>query len=160
MRTFLARFVMILAVAAVAACGETQKSTQAESKAEPPPSKPAPSASQPPAPVTPVPVKPVPAAPAPKAVETAPPAVASPPAPSPAPQEAPKAAAAESHETLVISVAHANMREKPDTKGRIIQVLGKGTKLGVVKKGDHWYRVRLANGTEGWVAESVVTPAR
>jgi SH3-like domain-containing protein len=36
-------------------------------------------------------------------------------------------------------------------------VLRRGTRLTVVAKGDHWYRVRLDNGTEGWVAESVVT---
>jgi SH3-like domain-containing protein len=29
----------------------------------------------------------------------------------------------------------------------------------VVAKGDQWYHVKLANGTEGWLAESVVKPA-
>jgi uncharacterized protein YgiM (DUF1202 family) len=60
---------------------------------------------------------------------------------------------------LLISVGQANFREKPDVKSRILQVLSKGTKLVVVSKGNQWYRVRLDNGREGWVAESVVTPA-
>jgi N-acetylmuramoyl-L-alanine amidase len=60
---------------------------------------------------------------------------------------------------LIISVGQANLREKPDAKSRILQTLSKGTKLVVVSKGNQWYRVRLDNGREGWVAESVVTPA-
>jgi len=52
------------------------------------------------------------------------------------------------------------MREKPDAKAKILHVLTKGMKLVVVSKGNQWYRVRMTNGAEGWIAESVVKPAR
>jgi len=52
------------------------------------------------------------------------------------------------------------MREKPDAKAKILHVLTKGAKLVVVSKGNQWYRVRMSSGPEGWIAESVVTPAR
>jgi SH3-like domain-containing protein len=81
------------------------------------------------------------------------PAATSPPAPAPQPK-----ATADAPQVLVVSVGRANMREAPDTKAKILQVLTKGTKVVVVTKGTQWYRVRLANGTDGWVAESVVTP--
>lgn len=61
---------------------------------------------------------------------------------------------------MIVGVGKANLREKPDNKSRILQVLSKGTKLVVIDKGNQWYRVRLDSGAEGWVAESVVTPAR
>jgi len=61
---------------------------------------------------------------------------------------------------LIVKVGKANLREKPDSKSRILQVLSKGTKLAVIGKGNEWYRVRLESGAEGWVAESVVAPAR
>jgi uncharacterized protein YgiM (DUF1202 family) len=80
------------------------------------------------------------------------------PSSTPTREEATKQPAA-TPQRLVVSVAHANMREKPDAKSHIVQVLTKGTKLVVVSKGDQWYRVRLDGGREGWVAESVVTPA-
>jgi uncharacterized protein YgiM (DUF1202 family) len=80
--------------------------------------------------------------------------------PAPATQEAqqPKAPA-DAPQALIINVGKANMREKPDAKAKILQVLTKGTKVVVVSKGNQWYRVRLSDGTEGWLAESVVTPA-
>lgn len=99
---------------------------------------------------------PVPAAPppgsAPPAATPAPPPVAAPAPPPPRPGALPDAP---SH--LFIGVERANLRGGPDTKSRILAVLRRGTRLTVVAKGDHWYRVRLDNGTEGWVAESVVT---
>jgi SH3-like domain-containing protein len=59
---------------------------------------------------------------------------------------------------LVVSVAKANLRAGPDTNAKILAVLPKGTRLAVISKGNQWYRVRLDNGTEGWLAESVVAP--
>jgi uncharacterized protein YgiM (DUF1202 family) len=97
---------------------------------------------------------------------TSPPAAAPPaatpsqPAPSAPRPEAPPSATSDAPHHVEVSVGRANVREKPDTKSRILQVLSKGTKLTVVGKGNQWYRVRLANGTEGWIAESVVTPVR
>jgi uncharacterized protein YgiM (DUF1202 family) len=98
-------------------------------------------------------------APRPAAPPTSPPAAA----PAPAVPQAPEPAAkppVEAPVRLVVSVPKANLRAEPHTKARILAVLRDGTRLTVVSRGDQWYRVRLENGTEGWVAESVVTPVR
>jgi uncharacterized protein YgiM (DUF1202 family) len=149
-------FLVTITVGLLAACGaQTQQSTDAKSQQPPsqqttaaPPPAPAPPAAPPPAPAKP-------ATPAPSAQAQRPPAT-SPPAPAPAPTPPPKV---EAPQTLTINVARANMREAPDTKAKILQVLTRGTRVTVVSKGNQWYRVKLENGTEGWVAESVVTPA-
>ena len=73
---------------------------------------------------------------------------ASPPGPPPAP---------ELKRTLYIKPAQANFREGPGVTARILAVLKKGTRLEVLEEENHWYRVKLADGREGWVAESVVT---
>ena len=53
----------------------------------------------------------------------------------------------------------ANFRAAPGTSGRIVAVLRKGTRVDVLEARNQWYRVRLADGREGWVAESVTAPA-
>jgi uncharacterized protein YgiM (DUF1202 family) len=143
MTGFIARFsAAITAVAILTACGsQTQQAAKDQSKPAgaqpaPPAAKPAPS----PAPAT---AQPKPTAPPPAAPTQ--PEAAKPPADAP--------------QALVVRVGRANLRERPDTKARIIHVLNKGTRVTVVSKGNQWYRVRLADGTEGWLAESVVTPA-
>jgi uncharacterized protein YgiM (DUF1202 family) len=91
---------------------------------------------------------------------SAPPPAGAPTRPAPTPErEAPPTLPADAPKRLIISVGHANLREKPDGKSRILQVLAKGAKLAVVSNGNQWYRVRIDNGREGWVAESVVTPS-
>jgi uncharacterized protein YgiM (DUF1202 family) len=160
MTRFAARALVALALGTLAACApQAKESAKAESPPDQAQPAPPPSASRPPAPATPPPA-PAPATPAPPAKAPAPPpAVAAPPPPAPAPAPpAPEPPKAEAPQTLVVSVGRANMREKPDTKARILQVLTRGTKLVVVSKGNQWYRVRLAGGAEGWVAESVVKP--
>lgn len=94
--------------------------------------------------------------------EAAKPAASSPIAPTQAPASSPAQPKAVdgAPPALIVNVGKANVREKPDTKAKILQVLSKGTKLTVVSKGHQWYRVRLDDGTQGWIAESVVTPAR
>jgi uncharacterized protein YgiM (DUF1202 family) len=97
---------------------------------------------------------------APATTPSAPPPAGAPTRPAPTPErEAPPTLPADAPKRLIISVGHANLREKPDGKSRILQVLAKGAKLAVVSKGNQWYRVRIDNGREGWVAESVVTPS-
>jgi uncharacterized protein YgiM (DUF1202 family) len=145
------RVFVLLTLAFLAACApEVKQPAQVGSQAEP---------AQPAAPAPSTPPGP---APAPTAQPpAAPPPAATPPRPSPTPareEPAPKAPA-EAPKRLVVSVGQANLREKPDGKSRILQVLTKGAKLVIVSKGNQWYRVRLDNGREGWVAESVVTPA-
>jgi outer membrane biosynthesis protein TonB len=161
MRGLASRLLTIAIAALLTACAaETKPSAPAQqAKPTPPPAPAAPAAKAPPPAqpqrpaLTPAPARQAP--PPPPAVAQQP-APAPPPAPAPAPQEAQKS---EAPQTLTISVGRANMREKPDTKSKIVQVLTKGTKVTVVSKGDQWFRVKLTDGTEGWVAESVVSPA-
>ena len=156
--TGLARLLIFVMLASLSACGpEVKKPAPATSQAAPTtqatPASPPP-ASQPSAPAQAPAPRPAPAPPAP-VVAPPPPATA-----APAPREAPPKAVADAPQHLIVSVAKANMREKPDAKAKILHVLTKGMKLVVVSKGNQWYRVRMTNGAEGWIAESVVKPAR
>jgi uncharacterized protein YgiM (DUF1202 family) len=166
MTCFVHRLLLFLTLMLLAACAsEMKQSEPAKSQAGPTqPAKPAPPAatSRPAAPARAQAPKPAPAkAPPAPAPAPTPPVVASqpPPAPAPAPQETKPQPDADGPKHLMISVGRANLRENPDVKSRILNVLTKGTKLDVVSKGDQWYRVKTSNGTEGWVAESVVTAA-
>ncbi len=103
-----------------------------------------------------------PASPQPQPVPApAPPVVVTPaptgPRSSPAPSSAPPSAERPEPSLLFVSVARANLRQAPDLKARILAVLTKGTKLAVLEKSPQWYRVRLDDGKEGWVAESVTS---
>ena len=102
--------------------------------------------------------------PAPAAVAEAPPAPApaptpAPPAPvapaGPPPGQEPVTAAPQVTRVLVIRPAQANFRAAPGTNGRIVAVLRKGTRVEVLEARNQWYRVKLADGREGWIAESV-----
>jgi N-acetylmuramoyl-L-alanine amidase len=55
----------------------------------------------------------------------------------------------------VIGVDHANFRAQPGRRGRILAVLKRGTRVEVLEEKDDWFRVRLEDGREGWIAESV-----
>jgi N-acetylmuramoyl-L-alanine amidase len=63
----------------------------------------------------------------------------------------------EPREALAIKTSLANLRETPGSKGRIIGVLKQGTRVEVLEEKDQWFRVRVEDGREGWVAESVTT---
>lgn len=108
----------------------------------PPPSSssPAPASPQPPVPRTPAATPPAPA----------PPSAPSRQEPAPAPPAI----------VRVVSVPRANLRERGDASGRLIRVLPRNTRLTVLGKANQWYLVRLDDGTEGWLAESVTSPAR
>ena len=80
----------------------------------------------------------------------------SPAAPSPTPPAQPPSSE-RAGSILYIAVQRANFRQTPDLKARILAVLTKGTKLTVIEKSAQWYRVRLDDGKEGWVAESVTS---
>jgi uncharacterized protein YgiM (DUF1202 family) len=95
------------------------------------------------------------------APDPAPPSAPSPPAPAaaipPAPAPAKKNDAVL---TRVISVPQANLREAGAPNAKVVRVLPKNTRLTVFGKADQWYLVQLDDGTGGWVAESVTSPAR
>jgi N-acetylmuramoyl-L-alanine amidase len=53
----------------------------------------------------------------------------------------------------------ANFREGPGTTIKILRVLRRGARLEVLETRNDWFRVRLDDGQEGWVAESVTSAA-
>lgn len=61
---------------------------------------------------------------------------------------------------MVVNVPRANLRERGDPNAKVIKVVPRRTRLTVLGKANQWYLVRLEDGTEGWVAESVTSPAR
>jgi uncharacterized protein YgiM (DUF1202 family) len=65
---------------------------------------------------------------------------------------------------LAVKTPRANLRQRPGGRGTIIAVLTRGEKLTVLEEQslgprDLWYRVRLRDGREGWVGESVTQAA-
>lgn len=54
--------------------------------------------------------------------------------------------------TVVVLAEGLNMREEPNTGGKVIKKLKKGLKLELVEKNLGWYKVRDADGDVGWVA--------
>ena len=131
----------------------------AQPQAAAPAAPPAPAPAPPPAaPATPLPSAP-PAAPPPPAAPAAPaPAPARPPAPVAAPAPAPAApATAPAKKTVYVKVSQANFREAAGTSGKILRVLRRGSRLEVLETRNDWLRVRLDDGPEGWVAESVTS---
>ena len=103
-----------------------------------------------PAPVAQAAPAPSPPAPGPAATPAAP---AAPPGPPGA--QVPAAQAPPAPKTALIRTAQANFRAAPGTSARIVAVLRKGTRVEVLEERNQWYRVKLADGREGWIAESV-----
>lgn len=106
-------------------------------------------------PPVPSPAQAAPGAPAPTPSAPAPSATPSRQPPAPAPpgkSEAPIA--------VIVNVPRANLRERGDPSAKIIRAVPRSTRLTVLGKANQWYLVRLDDGTEGWIAESVTSPAR
>jgi uncharacterized protein YgiM (DUF1202 family) len=113
----------------------------------------------PPAPA-PAPPPSAPATPPPSAPPTTPPPAAAPAAPAPPPARPPAPAApatAPAKKTVYVKVSQANFREAAGTSGKILRVLRRGSRLEVLETRNDWLRVRLDDGPEGWVAESVTS---
>jgi hypothetical protein len=140
------RLALVGAFVLLVACAE--KSTPPETAPAPPPA-----IVQPSAPARPEPPS---ASPLPPAVTQAPPGSA-PPTP---PSREPPSTERPTTSVLFVRVQRANFRQSPDGKALILAVLTKGTKLTVLEKSAQWYRVRLDDGKEGWVAESVTSTKR
>jgi hypothetical protein len=77
---------------------------------------------------------------------------------APAPPQAPRPA---TPEVVYVKAGQANVREAAGTSHRIVATVGRGTRLTVVGQSgpdsDRWYKVRLDDGREAWVAASVVS---
>jgi len=106
-------------------------------------------------PPVPSPSQPPPGPPAPTPSSPAPPPTPSRQPPAPAPpgkNEAPI--------TVIVNVPRATLRERGDPNAKVIRAVSRSTRLTVLGKANQWYLVRLDDGTEGWIAESVTSPAR
>jgi SH3-like domain-containing protein len=66
-------------------------------------------------------------------------------------------AAPQARRTVYVKVSRANFREAASTTGKIVRVLRRGAHLEVLETRNDWLRVRLDDGLEGWVAESVTS---
>jgi hypothetical protein len=64
-------------------------------------------------------------------------------------------------QTLFVKIGLASIREGAGSRFRLLSQAPKGTKLQVLEAGgtdaDRWFRVKLPNGQEGWVAASAVS---
>jgi SH3-like domain-containing protein len=58
---------------------------------------------------------------------------------------------------LYVKTHLANFREGAGTGMRILRVLRQGARLEVLEERSDWFRVRLDDGQEGWVAASVTS---
>jgi N-acetylmuramoyl-L-alanine amidase len=56
-----------------------------------------------------------------------------------------------------VKTQFANLREAPDSNSKVTGLLKKGMKLTLLEEKKEWYRVRLEDGKEGWVAASVTS---
>jgi curli biogenesis system outer membrane secretion channel CsgG len=89
-----------------------------------------------------------------------------PPAPVPAPASPPagaKPAAPAAPPATVIGMRFvktptANLRDGSGTSGKIIQSVRRGTRLEVLETRGGWHHVRLPDGKQGWMADSVTSP--
>ena len=57
----------------------------------------------------------------------------------------------------VDDVLHVGVRAEPGTGLAPMEVIETGDKVEVLQRDGHYYRVRTANGTEGWVAARYMT---
>ena len=158
--------VLVTVVAfALVGCAAKPPAPPAAQPAAAPPAQPA-SAAPVPAPVPPPAPPPVTTSAAAASPTTSPgPAPAPSPLPvapapaAPAPAPAPAAAALVPAQRVLYVKAHlANFRDGSGTSAKILRVLRQGTRLQVLEARNDWLRVRLDDGQEGWVAESVTSP--
>jgi len=87
---------------------------------------------------------------------------AAPPPPAPvAVPEMPTPAPASVEEVVSGSVrvtaSALNVRQEPSPDAEVIAQVKKGTELGVLRSEESWMKVRLADGSVGWVADRFVT---
>jgi hypothetical protein len=55
-----------------------------------------------------------------------------------------------------VNVSFANIREQPSKKSKIIGGAGKGERLVILEKGEHWSQVDMG-GKKGWVATRLLS---
>lgn len=55
-----------------------------------------------------------------------------------------------------VTASALNVRREPSSDAEVIAQVKKGTELGVLRSDESWVKVRLADGSIGWVAERFV----
>ena len=60
------------------------------------------------------------------------------------------------HLVHYVNVSFANIREKPSKQSKIVGVAGKGERLVILEKREHWSQVDLG-GKKGWVATRLLS---
>lgn len=87
-------------------------------------------------------------------------ACASAPPPAPAPEPAPAPVAQPVAETPVgaasVKSNTLNVRKAASLDGEILAQVKKGDRLDILEKGDDWIRIRLNDGTVGWVSRPLI----
>ncbi len=81
------------------------------------------------------------------------------PPPSP-PSKTPEPSPAPAQRTTEIALPFVNVRQGPSADSKIITVVKKGTKLTVLEDKLGWLRVRLEDGTEGWVGKNMTAEGK
>ncbi len=146
--------ILAVAVALLFGCATKSKTTQPEGTAEQTKPTPQPAAKSPEATPPPTPQSSAPAQPSP-------PVQPSPAAPQPQPvspsSQAPEVTQPPAQRTAEIVPARVNLRKEPSMRGKIIRVLKKGTPLTVLEEENGWLHVRLEDGAEGWVGQSMTS---
>jgi Bacterial SH3 domain len=84
-----------------------------------------------------------------------------PPAPAPPPPVPAPAIVSKPVEEAVIGAARVvtnalNVRSAPSLEGEILTQIKKNDRLAILQSGDDWIRIRLADGTIGWVSRALV----
>jgi uncharacterized protein YgiM (DUF1202 family) len=60
-------------------------------------------------------------------------------------------------DTVRVTASSLNVRREASTEAEVVTQVKKGTSLSVLQRDDSWSKVRLANGTTGWVASRFVS---
>jgi len=61
---------------------------------------------------------------------------------------------------LAVKVPRANLREQPSMTARVLQTLTQGTLLEKLEELVDWVKVRVPDGTVGWMSASLVSRGR
>ncbi|EFO81763.1 hypothetical protein OSCT_0340 [Oscillochloris trichoides DG-6] len=73
--------------------------------------------------------------------------------PTPSPSSTPTATPIPPQAEATIN---ANLRSGPSTNTAVVAVVRKGTQVGLLERQGDWYRVRTPDGTQGWMANTVL----
>jgi outer membrane biosynthesis protein TonB len=85
------------------------------------------------------------------------------PPPAPAPEPPPQAAVVTEEEKVIgtakVTASALNVRAEASTDAEVLTQVKKGVALSVLREDESWMKVRLADGTVGWVAARFVSRA-